>query len=1220
MNFVYSRSTIAMDSAHDRMRLKDKIIANVAKAVKSIQELDVLAGRQTVKLGNYDWQCQRLCEHLDHTLLHGLRHVTPGYWKIVTEFTHKECVKQIKRMRHVTTDLGRGRAWLLMALNESLLESYLRCYQGNNSLVESFYVRDALVRDQDKFEVLLTVIAGLEKTEFQLECDVPYLDLCIYPPKSSRNNIEASMDFDRLSICSMESVHVPNKPLPQTVFETGSSSYYKPDKDSTSQSSDDLSTSQRVSPSLDSGIHSDWNYRQRSITPIDSMNNSRTSQDLDGEEDSLEVIHLSKKGKAHKRKRKKTFNSVSGFSEIDIAEGEVPASAIHGPVIAIPPIDDFKLASAIMNNQNNNDENNVKDLESDDKNCERIGERLPGDGNELSSSHQPHANGQFTLGGSSDDSKKDKNASMLHSLEAPKITTTSSSNMHNNIRDHSSFGHQSLSHGLEISSQGGNRSRSSSSLGIHHEMDHSGRKRSESVKSDKTMETEKFNQDEQTVTKSFTDQIKSKVQNIIDSGEEMEHKENSVKSNISEIERKDSDLFQYSTEEFRDYKGVYEGGTCDELSDQKVPNGDVLKEKPVGPSIYSSVIGSDENESDEDDLTVAGSKMAGNNASNQLINGKSVSNSPVIKFEIFNSHSTPSVLNTGKDRFSSRGVASLHPLDSNPVNRKTPDPLSADQNRSKSVMSYQSISDLADITLKVTNQKADNRPASAVSSNGSGGFKPSQSPYAMSEEDRSSQASQSSSTDLEASGQQQVLQAKVEELIEKRKLNQYTHLTFEEEDGDIEEEGKVKVTSLTRPRSTNLSPGEVELDNNTMLYLMLDIVDSEEEETIVKMFTCCQGHTEGKVRPVYALVTSRSLYLLERQQGKKKFSKTAAITFSDIDFVSIGCQNQILNIACKNKRTKHWLTIGEERTTIALVDCLASSMEKSEMKPGRLVVDTGNTIQKIALQKYIAAECKCEMVDSEVVCYSLVHWEDPKCDKGSCEWDREGMLFYKSQETVNILRTQTWRSGHAVLKDGMLCLYNQKDDNKPAHFLSLGGGQCVGCKRDFNSDRNHAVRIILQNGAYWYIAVETELEANNWLQCLCQAVSEGLKMSSTKTSCVPCCAVISKYQLLMCHEDLETNFMRTLGSANLHDVTSMLSDNEDTSYIVLVFEAEGGSPEHWALYFNTAHECSRFKTALSMCWFTHFQVDVPELMMDDFKLQKQCADMAAHLKQARYVS
>ncbi|KAH3824302.1 hypothetical protein DPMN_126136 [Dreissena polymorpha] len=45
-----------------------------------------------------------------------------------------------------------------MALNESLLESYLRCYQGNNSLVESFYVRDALVRDQDVSQPFTTEI------------------------------------------------------------------------------------------------------------------------------------------------------------------------------------------------------------------------------------------------------------------------------------------------------------------------------------------------------------------------------------------------------------------------------------------------------------------------------------------------------------------------------------------------------------------------------------------------------------------------------------------------------------------------------------------------------------------------------------------------------------------------------------------------------------------------------------------------------------------------------------------------------------------------------------------------------------------------------------------------------------------------------------------------------------------------------------------------------
>jgi len=76
----------------------------------------------------------------------------------------------------------------------------------------------------------------------------------------------------------------------------------------------------------------------------------------------------------------------------------------------------------------------------------------------------------------------------------------------------------------------------------------------------------------------------------------------------------------------------------------------------------------------------------------------------------------------------------------------------------------------------------------------------------------------------------------------------------------------------------------------------------------------------------------------------------------------------------------------------------------------------------------------------------------------------------------------------------MLCLYSDKNDPKPAHFLSLGGGQCVGCKRDFNSDKNNVVRIMLHDNTYWSIGLETEPEANNWLQGLCQAVSEGLKV------------------------------------------------------------------------------------------------------------------------------
>ena len=77
----------------------------------------------------------------------------------------------------------------------------------------------------------------------------------------------------------------------------------------------------------------------------------------------------------------------------------------------------------------------------------------------------------------------------------------------------------------------------------------------------------------------------------------------------------------------------------------------------------------------------------------------------------------------------------------------------------------------------------------------------------------------------------------------------------------------------------------------------------------------------------------------------------------------------------------------------------------------------------------------------------------------------------------------------------MLCVYSRREDSKPAHFLSLASGECVGCKRDFNTDRNNAVRIILPGGQDWSLAADTEPDANHWLQCLCQAVSEGLKVS-----------------------------------------------------------------------------------------------------------------------------
>ncbi|XP_052821239.1 pleckstrin homology domain-containing family M member 2-like isoform X2 [Mya arenaria] len=1179
MNFVYGRSTVAMDTVNDRMRLKDKIIANVAKAVKSIQELHVLSSSGTVRLGNYDWQCHRLCEHLDHTLLHGLRHVTPGYWKIVSEFTHKDCVKQIRRMRNVTTDLGRGRSWLLMALNECLLESYLRCYQFNHSLVEDFYVRDALVRDQDRFNVLLTLISGLENTEFYLDCDVPYLDLCIYPPKSSQTtNVEATVDFDRLSICSMESVHLPTRPLPQTVFEDGVGSMYRPssDRDSASMGSAELGTGMRESPSLDSGIHSDINYRQRSITPINSLNVSTVSDEVDSTlGDNLEVIHISKKGKSHKSKKKrKKFVSVSSISEPDVGDHY---DSNDGPVIEIPPIDGLKLSSAIMNSRNNNDED-IVDVEANNP-----GKRIPGDGSE-------HLN---------DASINNKSATPVTTHYVQDGVVTVEDDIY-----HEDAGDINQEYVDDYNTLNGK----------HDNIDISVKNISDSSAVDKYKETEQ-------VSSSFLDQLNAKVQTIIETGKQIETEEQKEEQGLHD--RETEAQFHTSNENIRECKNTFEDTvkTRSDILPDNVPNTSSPELVSEIPSIYSKKSDSDLSDNDEDELSLSISSHKSNIEGSKQQCAKSERNTPVSMSKDMNitqrRRSTPAFSGHSMERSQSRGVAFHFSSEIDSTNRKTPDSLSTNQKRSKSVMSCSSISESEEESLNLTNQKPASRPLSGDSTNGSIASRNSPNPLPGNDTGSLHSTTGRSSSDLEGScHQQQVLQAKVEELIVQRKLNQYTHLTFGEEEMDMNDRTS-PLASFVRPRSASLQPGEVELDNNTTLYLMLDVLDSEEEETIVKMFTCHEGHTEGKLQTVYVLVTNSSLYILRRHDGKKKFTTQVSISFLDIDFVSIGSSSQVLFIACKNKRQQYRLTPGDERITIGIVDCLADSMEKCDFRPGRLEVDPSNTIQKVSLQKYITAECKCEASEAEVVCYSLVHWEDPRSHVASCEWDRDGMVFYKSNETLNMFKQPTWKHGYAVLKDGMLCLYHSREDNKPAHFLSLSEGQCVGCKRDFNNDRNNVVKIILQDGTHWSLALETEPEANNWLQCLCQAVSEGLKMKCSRASCIPCCMVVSKFKLLVCHEDLETNFMRTLGSANLHDVSALLTDEFNKSYIVLVFQSDEGKMDNdkWVVYFNCEHECERFTKALSDCWYTHYQVAVPELPVDDFSLQKKCSDMAQHLRQ-----
>lgn len=89
-----------------------------------------------------------------------------GYYKCVSEFTPKPLLKQIETLVNIETNLGRGRAWFFYALNDSLTESYMKCFQDNRKLVKKFYTNDAIINDTQVRRIFfsLTPVVSLARS------------------------------------------------------------------------------------------------------------------------------------------------------------------------------------------------------------------------------------------------------------------------------------------------------------------------------------------------------------------------------------------------------------------------------------------------------------------------------------------------------------------------------------------------------------------------------------------------------------------------------------------------------------------------------------------------------------------------------------------------------------------------------------------------------------------------------------------------------------------------------------------------------------------------------------------------------------------------------------------------------------------------------------------------------------------------------------------------
>ncbi|XP_062506199.1 pleckstrin homology domain-containing family M member 2-like [Corticium candelabrum] len=177
---------MAKSGTDDVSARKDYILDQISSAVKEIQKEQFSSDSPAANpIANGHSELQRLCEHLDNALLHGIKAFEAGYWAYVVEYTRKDELHLINHLTSVTTDLGRGRSWLYQALNENALENYLRLFTGNMSLLDKHYQPEALLRDEQRVPVLLTIAAGLDFIIFELTIDCEYFDYGAFTPSKA---------------------------------------------------------------------------------------------------------------------------------------------------------------------------------------------------------------------------------------------------------------------------------------------------------------------------------------------------------------------------------------------------------------------------------------------------------------------------------------------------------------------------------------------------------------------------------------------------------------------------------------------------------------------------------------------------------------------------------------------------------------------------------------------------------------------------------------------------------------------------------------------------------------------------------------------------------------------------------------------------------------------------------------------------------------------------
>jgi len=170
---------------------KEILHQKLLDAIKACQVY--LSGKNELVTESSSWvSC--LCSQLENAFQHRLKQqnssafstfkqvysgVQPpvaNFWEFVKNHLPNDEIERINKLKNISTDTGRGRAWLRCALNERSLQKHLTHMINDAILLRTYYEKDSFMSDEEISSTLPQMAAGLETILFNIKYDDSSLD------------------------------------------------------------------------------------------------------------------------------------------------------------------------------------------------------------------------------------------------------------------------------------------------------------------------------------------------------------------------------------------------------------------------------------------------------------------------------------------------------------------------------------------------------------------------------------------------------------------------------------------------------------------------------------------------------------------------------------------------------------------------------------------------------------------------------------------------------------------------------------------------------------------------------------------------------------------------------------------------------------------------------------------------------------------------------------